>query len=151
MKRNRLGILPLLIAILACNMPSGLPTATLPPSDTPTSAPTATPGFETGTPAAPATPQDPLVLRATLCWTGPGPVYPVVSALKTNERVKLLGRGSINGWYVVDNPIYHDPCWVQANELQLDPGIDLLSLRVFTPPSTPTPTRTLTPTYTPAP
>jgi hypothetical protein len=152
MNRKLLAILPVLIATLACNLPSGVSTATPFPSDTPTPAiATATTSLETATPAAPSTPQDPLVLRATLCWQGPGPVYPVVSGLKINERVTLLGRGSINGWYVVDNPIYHDPCWVQASDLQLDPGIDLLSLRVFTPPPTPTPTRTFTPTYTPTP
>src|SRR5262245_33185393 len=140
MNRKLLGILPLLIAILACNLPSSVPTATPLPSDTPIPAiATATLSLETATPAVPATPENPLVLRATLCWQGPGPVYPVVSGLKINERVKLLGRGSINGWYVVENPIYHDPCWVQASDLQVDPGIDLLSLRVFTPPPTPTP------------
>jgi hypothetical protein len=100
-------------------------------------------------PSMTPTPRNPLVLRATLCWEGPGPVYPVVSALKKDERVVLLGRGSVAGWWVVDNPIYHDPCWVMASDLQIDPGLDTSNLRIFNPPPTPTPTPTNTPTITP--
>jgi hypothetical protein len=152
MKRKFLGIIPIVLIVISagCNMPGGYVTPTPIPTETPL-APTSTAIIEvvTATPLPP--PQDPLVLRPTLCWQGPGPVYPTVSALKQNERVKLLGKGSINGWFIVDNPIYHDPCWVQASDLQLDPSTDLLSLRIFSPPPTPTPTRTATATYTPTP
>jgi uncharacterized protein YgiM (DUF1202 family) len=87
-----------------------------------------------------------------LCWQGPGPKYEVVSALTKGSRVKLLGQGSISGWYIVRNPIYHDPCWVQQTDLQIEPGTDLLSLQIFNPPPTYTPTQpppTSTPTVTP--
>jgi hypothetical protein len=155
MRKSRVGIVPILLLLvqLACNLPSGTPTLT----STPTAAftETATPTFAlldvpSITPIS--TPQNPLVLRATLCWIGPGPAYPTVSALKVNERVKLLGRGSISGWYIVENPIYHDPCWVQESELQIEPGTDLASLRIFNPPPTPTYTKpppTITPSPTP--
>jgi hypothetical protein len=107
-----------------------IPTATLLPSDTPT-------------------PQDPLVLRATLCWVGPGTQYDVVSALKEGERVPLLGKGSIPDWWIVRNPIYRDPCWVQARDLQVDAGVDGGALQVYYPPPTPTYTPTETPLPTP--
>ncbi len=158
MRRSLLGIVPTLLIVvqLACNLPSGAATHT----STPTAASPA--GTETATAtlvpvdigsATPIpTPQNPLVLRATLCWIGPGPQYPTVSALKQNERVKLLGRGSISGWYIVENPIYHDPCWVQEAELQIEPGTDLASLRIFNPPPTSTPTKPPpTPTITATP
>jgi len=155
------------MTIIACNLPSAVPQAdtqatnvaltltamqsgvSQPPADT------STPVFfptETSLPSVTPTPQNPLVLRATLCWVGPGPVYDVVSALKQNERVVLLGRGSNGGWWIVENPIYHDPCWVQEADLQLDPGTNTAGLKVFTPPPTPTPTSTpKPPTKTPTP
>jgi uncharacterized protein YgiM (DUF1202 family) len=88
-----------------------------------------------------------LVLRATLCWVGPGSQYEVVSALKDSERVPLLGKGSIPDWWIVRNPIYRDPCWVQAQDLQVGSGIDAGALQVYYPPPTPT----YTPTETPLP
>jgi len=105
----------------------------------------------TATEALPtSTPQNPLVLETTLCWKGPGAQYEVVSALQKDQRVELIGQGSISGWWIVNNPIYHDPCWAQANTLQLDPGYNTAALAIFTPPPTPTstPTNTATPTAT---
>lgn len=106
-----------------------IPTDTLPPSET-------------------LTPQDPLVLNATLCWVGPGPQYEVVSALKQGERVPLLGKGSIPDWWIVRNPIYRDPCWVQAKDMQVDPGVNVAVLQIYYPPPTPTSTPTETPVPT---
>lgn len=98
-----------------------------------------------------ATPQNPLVLETTLCWQGPGAQYEVVSALKIDERVELIGQGSPSGWWIVDNPIYHDPCWVQAKDLLIEPGFDTSALEIYYPPPTPTFTPTNTPTPTPTP
>lgn len=95
------------------------------------------------------TPQNPLVIKSTLCWLGPGPAYEVVSALKIGTRVTLLGRGSISGWWVVRNPIYRDPCWVEASAIRIEPGFSLANLQTFFPPPTATPTPTATPDFTP--
>lgn len=98
-----------------------------------------------------SSPQNTLVLQTILCWKGPGAQFEVVSALKKDERVKLIGRTTIAGWWIVDNPIYHDPCWAQAEYLQIDSGFNTSALPVFTPPPTPTftPTNTQIPTNTP--
>ena len=98
-----------------------------------------------------STPQNPLVLQTILCWKGPGDPYEVVSALKTGERVELIGEGSIAGWWIVDNPIYHDPCWAQAVYIQIEPGYNTASLPIYTPPPSPTPTPSDTPTPTSTP
>lgn len=97
-----------------------------------------------------STPQNPLVLETTLCWKGPGTQFEVVSALKKDERVELIGQGSLAGWWIVDNPIYHDPCWAQAKDLRVEPGYNTAALPIYTPPPTPTstPTNTATPTAT---
>jgi hypothetical protein len=105
---------------------------------------------DTAPPAPTSTPLSPLVLETALCWEGPGPQFDVVSALKKDERVQLIGRTTLAGWWIVDNPIYHDPCWVQAKYLQIEPGYDIFALPIFTPVPTPTltPTDTRTPTNT---
>ncbi|MBI5945209.1 MAG: hypothetical protein HY864_12635 [Chloroflexi bacterium] len=165
MKKPILGFVPallmLVLAILACNLPrtTATPAAQTPTvggllTDTATPAPDATlTSAPTMTETASPTPvlQDPLVSRAALCWWGPGPVYDVISSLKEGIRVRLVGRGSIPGWLLVDNPTYHVPCWVQDIYLQFDPGTDFAVLPIFTPPPTPTPTASLIPTRTPTP
>lgn len=105
------------------------------------------------TPQPTSTPLNPLVLETILCWEGPGAQFEVVSALKKDERVEIIGRASIAGWWIVDNPIYHDPCWAQATSIQIEPGYNTATLPVYTPPPspTPTPTNTRTPTNTPPP
>ena len=125
--------------------PAPLPSATAMPAESATLPPTATEALPT------ATPQNPLVLAATLCWEGPGAQYEVVSALKGGERVELIGQGSIAGWWIVNNPIYHDPCWAQAKDLQIEPGYDTSALKIYYPPPTPTSTPVDTPTPTPTP
>lgn len=175
-KRNTLIIFSLFLIILlgACNMPTPTeeeesaidivitraaetltaqaalapePTSTPAPEVSPTSTPTPTEALPTSTPL------NPLVLETTLCWKGPGAQYEVVSALQKDQRVELIGQGSISGWWIVDNPIYHDPCWAQANTLQLDTGYNTAALAIFTPPPTPTstPPNTATPTPTDTP
>ena len=111
------------------------------------------PATSTATLIPASTSQNPLVVKDALCWEGPGAQYLVVSAVKNGQRVELLGRGSIGAWWIIDNPIYHDPCWVNADVLQFDTGYNLSGLKVFTPAPTPTPTasNTPTPTKTPAP
>jgi hypothetical protein len=112
--------------------------------------PSATPAF-TGTPAPIATAQNPLVLRDTLCWIGPGNPYDVVSSLKANTRIELIGRGTVTGWWVITNPIYRDACWVQAADVQIEPGFDTSTLKLINPPPLPTPTWTPSQTPTPSP
>ena len=91
------------------------------------------------------TPQKPLVLKTTLCWVGPGTKYEVVSGLKQGENVEVIGRGSIDGWFIIRNPTYRDPCWVQASDLQIDPGFDVNALKIYNPPAIPTKTPKPTP------
>jgi hypothetical protein len=162
----------LIIIVFACNLPgaqeespdtvASLVAATLTAFETPTPLPSSTPNtaveatatpiqFPSGTPQSTATPLNPIVLETILCWQGPGDQFEVVSALKKGERVEVIGRTTIAGWWIVNNPIYHDPCWAQAEYLQFEPGFNTSALPVYTPPPTPTytPTETRTPTSTP--
>ncbi len=162
MKRYVVPLFVLVTLLLACNLPSNLPATEAPASAPEVGEPsvpqveisTATPtAMATDTPAPTATPQNPLVLRDTLCWIGPGNKYPVVSALKPNTRLEMLGRGSVDGWWIISNPIYKDACWVQAQDVQLEPGYDVSALKIINPPPLPTATWTPTkvPTWTPIP
>jgi uncharacterized protein YgiM (DUF1202 family) len=113
-----------------------------PPIPTPTATMSSTP-----TPIATA--KNPMVARLTLCWTGPGNAYPVVSSVKPDTVVELLGIGSVPGWYIITNPRYGDMCWIEAKNLQMDPSYDVSRLKVYNPPPTPGPTPTDKPTPTP--
>jgi hypothetical protein len=92
------------------------------------------------------TSQQPEIVNSTLCWIGPGAKYEVVSSLSKGQFVQVIGRGSIKGWIIINNPIYNDPCWVQDFDIKLDPSIDLAALLVIYPPSPPTKTPVPTPT-----
>ena len=152
----------LMLADLACNLPGatsqpGTPVINpanpvnpagqvQPPPIAFTETPTLTP---TSTNTIQPTPQKPLVIKTTLCWVGPGTQFEVVSSLKQGENVEIIGRGSIAGWLIIRNPTYHDPCWAQASDLQLDASFDVNALKIYYPP--PTPTRTPKPTPIPSP
>jgi uncharacterized protein YgiM (DUF1202 family) len=167
--RLALAGLILLLADVACNIPSASPTpnadatmlavtyiayetnnaatqTALPSNNTTTPVPTNTISLQVT-----STANNPLVIRDALCWVGPGNAYEVVSAVKTGTQVQLVGRGSLSGWYIITNPIYHDPCWIETANLQIDPGYNISGLPIINPPPTPTPTLTNThePTTTP--
>lgn len=158
MKRFVFLLMTFVVFLQACNLPSSAPiteTAVVvdpgvvvpsPQTDLATSTPSVT-----DTAAPTATPQNPLVLRATLCWIGPGNKYDVVSALQPETRIQLIGRGTIDGWWVISNPIYKDACWVQAVDVQIEPGFDTSTLKLIAPPPLPTPTWTPSKTPTPTP
>ena len=159
----------LMLAVMACNLPSPTPTlnfsatmlaATLSALQSSVSASqTSLPAADSSTPIPSNTipPQitptqgNPHVIHDALCWVGPGNVFEVVSSVKTGTQVELLGRGSLSGWYIIRNPIYHDPCWIEAANLQIDPDYNLSGLPIINPPPSPTPkpTRTPIPTDTP--
>ena len=161
----------LLLCLLAagCNLPSGesnvdaaatLAAATLDALRTAVAATlTAAPPPSSSTlppvVAAPPTltsaPQNPVVTQLALCWTGPGNAYPVVSSVKVGVSVELMGVGSVAGWYIIKNPTYHDPCWIEGKNLKIDPNYNLSTLKIYNPPPTPGPTETEVPPPTDTP
>ncbi len=112
---------------------------------TPSAVPTPSPFFM---PLATVEPRPPVVTALALCWTGPGPAYPVVSSVKVGTAVDVLGVGSQTGWFVIQNPTYHNRCWIEAKNLQLDPNFSVAGLQVYNPPPTPGPKETPIPTPT---
>ena len=166
MSRRKLVIgmagLSLILALLACNigarrpasiatngLPLGTPSVSVVPSLTQTQpAPTesSTPIPVTYTASVPTltpTPQNPLVTTTAYCWSGPTDKtlkYELVSSIQAGTRVQLLGRGIVDGWWVVRNPRYNDPCWIQQQYVQIDLSYDLSTLKTFAVPSTPTAT-----------
>lgn len=163
-----LSVLTLVFASLACNLgvPKPTPTNNSLPSIAPTAstastilisptpsavatqsaASTYTPIPATNTISAPTltpTPQNPLVTTTAYCWSGPTNntlKYEVVSSIQAGTRVQLLGRGIVDGWWIVRDPRYNDPCWIQQQYVQIDPSYDLFSLKTFAVPPTPTAT-----------
>jgi hypothetical protein len=132
------------VAVLQTNAAASA-TAAVTPSPVPSEAPTPTPYLS---PTATPEPQPPVVNKLSLCYTGPGPVYPVVSSVKEGTQVDILGVGSTVGWFVIENPTYHDRCWLEAGNLQIDPNLNVAGLKVYNPPPTPGPKETPVPTAT---
>ena len=120
-------------------------TAAVTPSPIPTEPPTPTLYLS---PTTTPEPQAPVVTKLSLCYTGPGPAYPVVSSVKEGTQVDILGVGSTVGWFVIENPTYHDRCWLEAGNLQIDPNLNVAGLQVYNPPPTPGPKETPVPTAT---
>ena len=102
------------------------PPATVTPTFIPTDTATVTPAGSQSI--------KPTVLRNfAACWFGPGPAYVLESNIKNAARVEILGIGSVSGWYIIANPYFHKPCWIQASELEIDPARDLSKLPIMTP------------------
>lgn len=67
------------------------------------------------------------------CWFGPGPTYQLESYITDTKKVKLLGVGSVPGWYIVLNPYFNKPCWIKASDISIDPAVNVSTLPVMTP------------------
>ena len=101
----------------------------LPPSPTATATPTPPP-----TPTVTSSPtQQPVVIHLAPCWFGPGPAYRMESSIKEGEIVELLAVGTVPGWYIIRNPYFQQPCWIQAENLSLDPAFDPSPFPMMTP------------------
>ena len=100
----------------------------LPVTDTP---------IPTETPTPEPTEQKPLkrteIKVFTGCYYGPGPEYTLDSNISAGRKVDIVGIGSVPGWYVIINPYFHKQCWVNADDLEIDPARDLSTLPVMTP------------------
>lgn len=95
----------------------------------------------TGTPLVGGTPaHGSVVINDTLCWSGPGPRYQTISAIFKGTLVQLIGRSAVPGWYIIVNPVYRDPCWVQASDIRVDSSVNVNALPVYAIPTSPTPT-----------
>jgi len=101
-----------------------------PPTVTPTPSPTETPTAE---PTSSEPIKLPIIIAFCGCWYGPGPAYTLESNISEGKRVELLGIGSVPGWYVIRNPYFHKPCWVEAANLSINSRIDMSVYPVMTP------------------
>ena len=129
---------------LATNIAQGvfvaLTRTALAPTLTPSATPTQTPVPPTAIPTKGPV-QPPVVAGFANCWLfGPGYSYSLDSHIKSGKQVKLVGVGSVPGWYIIINPYYGTTCWIQAASLSIDPNMDLSHTPMMTPfPLAPTP------------
>jgi hypothetical protein len=103
---------------------SPTPTVTLTPSPTET---------ETITPTSSEPPRRPQTVNFAGCWFGPGPSFTLESNISKGKAVDLLGIGNVPGWYIIRNPYFHRPCWIQESDLKIFEGTDLSKYPVMTP------------------
>jgi len=113
------------------------PTSTpLPPTETPTPAITDAPPE---LPTEPPVPKPPAVIVFAGCWTGPGDTYTLISNIDPGPRgrrvVTILGVGSVEGWIIIRNPYFNNPCWIRIENMQIESTTHLYDYPIMTPPS----------------
>lgn len=102
-----------------------------PPTVTLSPVPTETPTAE---PTSSEPPKRPYLLNFASCWLGgPGDKYPLDSNINEKTRVDIVGRGSVEGWYIIRNPYFNKLCWIEAVNLNIDPDLNTLQYPVMTP------------------
>jgi hypothetical protein len=102
-----------------------------PPTLTLTPIPTDT---ETTTPTSSEPPRRPLVMVFAACYLGgPGAPWQLDSNISKGKGVELLGVGNTPGWYIIRNPYFHRPCWIEAANIKIFPTTDLTTYPVMTP------------------
>jgi hypothetical protein len=138
-------------AMCRCGCPSNVPViyvGIIPPAEVMNleycfykSSPTPTPGLpalyewgdwpELNTPTpTPGPARYGTVLTLALCWTGPGSQYEVVSSIRPDTEVEVLGTGQGGRFIIVRNPKYFRECWLK--EEAIDTGdLDLSSAPIF--------------------
>lgn len=158
------------ISLTACNQPTAIPMPLTRTVGIPTASPRLEPTKQTPvppstlTPTATATqsvtPEPPTATHAltpfstrtsskpfiqanvdTNCRSGPGPEYDIVGYLLVGERVEILGRNDVGGWWYIRNPKQSDRyCWVWNGTINIEGDSSILPF--ITAPPTPTPTST---------
>jgi uncharacterized protein YgiM (DUF1202 family) len=124
---------------MATNVARGVSVALTQTAGAPTPLPSATPAPIIIPATATSGPIPPLtVTQFASCWFGPGSAYNLESNIEQGEKVELLGVGSVPGWYIILNPYFFQPCWIQAANLSIDASADLS----YYPAMTPYPLRT---------
>jgi len=161
-QRIHIAISSLLTLILACNLPSQVPTPTLEISSMLTGTAHALETAQTSTPPTPPTqtPSSTPTLSLTLtsaapivsvsvntnCRTGPGVAYDLIGALLVGEKAVVVGRYSALNYWIINNPDRSGTCWLWG-EYATVVG-DTAGLQEYTPPPSPTPSITPSPTIT---
>lgn len=107
-------------------------------SPTPPPTATSTPVTESPTPELaliePVTTSMPKVIGPAPCYIGgPGPNRPITSNISDFKDVELIGIGSVEGWYVIENPYFWSPCWIRAENLKIESDVDLSAFPVISP------------------
>jgi hypothetical protein len=110
-----------------------LPTSTsLPPTDTPSPSPSATPAI-TATFAI----LRGQVLEKSNCRYGPGFPYLNFTGLLKGSNLEVIGRREDAQWVYIEAIGGHHPCWVKATQMSILG--DLLQLEVYYPEKAPLP------------
>ncbi len=148
-KRTLIAVNALLVAILACNLPSTQHPAQQPgiagtdtpamialeASDTPavTDTPSLTPTITlTPTPSVPEV----TVTSATNCRTGPGTEYDLLYTLQPGQVAQIIGKDSPDNYWIINFP-GGIACWLWGQYAVVSGNI--AALPEYPPPPTPTP------------
>lgn len=159
-KRNLFLSIFLVIALSACNLPSGndeapiddlaltvtaqyllLNQSSATPQFTPTPGPSSTPAF-TPTPSIPQV----TVSVNTNCRTGPSTQYDNIDSLLVGQTGTVVGKNSQTGYWIINRLNGSGTCWLYPQYATVTGNT--ANLPEYPVPPTPTPSKTPTPTAT---
>lgn len=104
-----------------------------PPTSTSTPDETETPTPEPAS-LEPAATSMPKVIGPAPCYIGgPGPNRAITSNISDFKDIELIGVGSVEGWYVIEDPYFWSPCWIRAENLKIESDVDLSTFPVISP------------------
>lgn len=148
-------VFPFLLALMACNLPSGMSqnapnedepnaeenTQNTPPEVNPTFTPipvSPTPEF-TATPEFTPTPTIPMasVSVNTNCRTGPSVEYDLLSGLNVGQFAEVVGKSTATGYWIIKTPGGVGNCWLWGEYATISGNT--ANLPEFPVPPTPTP------------
>ena len=79
-----------------------------------------------------------IIPEITICYFGPGAEWGTVSSLIAGLEVEIIGIGEGNGWLIVVNPNFEGvTCWVDEDDVEVPPNLELGSLPEFEIPPLP--------------
>jgi hypothetical protein len=88
----------------------------------------ATPFASPAVATATATTQPTLFINAAnaSCRRGPSPDFQVIATYPAGTTVNLVGRDSVNSYWIVQDPTSHDQCWIGVQDATPAGSFDLL-------------------------
>lgn len=126
--RTLFPALVLILAMMACNLPSNVPVTETPTLELLTPSVTQPLPTETATVTPPATNTPPATLTSTPsvpiafprdvnvnCRLGPGTAWIAISALTVGQTAQIVGKNSDGSWWAVTDPLNSGRrCWVSG-------------------------------------
>jgi len=122
----------------ATHTPTPTPTMTLTPTSTSTLTPTKTPRpskIPTMTPSSTPSTSFVTIKTGSFCRTGPGKVYPDITAVSAGDTVEIVSVNADRTWYYIYWENFNVHCWISSIAFAGQPPVAVSEAPVPAPPN----------------